>query len=169
MNTPNPSDLPESLQSAAEPLLGKLSSGMEAAGEKLEAARDVAQEKLQAAGKAASEGLHVAREKIENAGSTVLQWTRENPATALAAVFVSGLAIGCALMVQRHEETFRERLSADPVATLRKALHSALVPLRDGIHDATDSARSAAGRVVDSLKHSQNGHSWNSRLRDLWN
>jgi hypothetical protein len=166
MNTPDPfypqdpTALPPVEQASAA-----AHGAIDTAREKLHAAGDVARQKLEAARDSARETMHVAREKVEHAGSSLLQWTRENPATALASVFATGLFIGCALAMTRHERTFGERLREDPVDTIRDAVHAALAPLSVRIHDAADSARSAAGSVADSL-HS-NGHSWAKRLRGV--
>ena len=141
------------IQQTADQAAGALSSTMEAAREKLESARDTARETM-----------HVAREKCEDLGSSFLQWTRDNPATALATVFASGLVIGCALTLGRHEKTFGERFSEDPADTLHETLMSVLTPLRERLHDAGASARSGAHKAMDSI--TRNGHSWTSRLRD---
>lgn len=141
---------------------------MEAARGKLQEVGQAAQQKLESASEKTTEALHVAREKFESAGSQLLQWTRENPATALATFFASGFVIGCALTMSKHEKSFSERFSDDPAATLRDAVYSALAPLRARAHDATDAARSFAEDVVDRATHAANGHSWSSRLRNLW-
>jgi ElaB/YqjD/DUF883 family membrane-anchored ribosome-binding protein len=155
------------MENMAEQAASKASSAMDTAREKLESARDTAREKLETARDSARETMHVAREKVESAGSSLLQWTRENPATALATFFASGFVIGCALTMSRHEKTFSQRLGDDPVATLREAMQSALGPIRDGIYSAAESAKSAAGDVVDRVSHSRNGHTLSNRLRDL--
>jgi hypothetical protein len=98
-----------------------------------------------------------------------LQWTRENPATALATFFASGFVIGCALTMQRHEKTFGEHFHDDPSGALRDALYSALIPIRDRVQGAAESTRSAAEDVIDRMKSGHNGYSWTSRLRSLWN
>jgi ElaB/YqjD/DUF883 family membrane-anchored ribosome-binding protein len=168
MNTPDPlGPQGSAMQDMAGQAASKASSAMETAREKLESARDTAREKLEAAGQSARETMHVAREKVEHAGSSLLQWTRENPATALAVVFGTGFVIGSMLGMTRHEKTFTQRLGDDPVATLRDAMQSALAPIREGIYSAAESAKSAADTVVDRVSHSRNGHSLSHRLRDL--
>jgi ElaB/YqjD/DUF883 family membrane-anchored ribosome-binding protein len=163
-----PSQVAEKASSAMDTAREKLESARDTAREKFEAVRDTTREKLESARDSARETMHVAREKVEHAGSSLLHWTRENPATALATVFASGFVIGCALTLGRHHErTFGQRLSDDPMATLRDAMRSALEPLRDGLYSAADSARSATENVVDRVTHSQNGHAVANRLREL--
>jgi ElaB/YqjD/DUF883 family membrane-anchored ribosome-binding protein len=166
MNTPDPFYPQDPMASPpVQQAAAAAHSAMDTAREKLEAAGDVARQKLGAARDTARETMHIAREKVEHAGSNLLQWTRENPATALASVFATGLFIGCALAMTRHEKTFGERFSEDPMHTLREAVHSALAPLSERIHDAAGSARSAVGSAADSL-HS-NGHTWAKKLRGV--
>ena len=168
MNPTNPSSpLNPPLQAAADKAAATASSALETGREKLEEARQFAQQKMEVVSEKAGEAMHVARQKVESAGSNLLQWARENPATALATFFASGFVIGCALTMQRHEKTFGERLRDDPSATLRDAFASALAPLRDRVHDASDSVQSAVEKVVDRV--ASNGHSLGSRIRHLWN
>lgn len=163
----------ESLHSAADKVSSATSSAMEAGREKLAHARDVAQQKLESASETAAEAMNVAkqkvevaREKIDQAGSNLLQWARENPATALATFFASGFVIGAALTLRRNEKSFNERLREDPLATLRDTITSALTPLRERIHDATDSAHSKMEKMADRV--AANGHSLGDRLRSYW-
>jgi ElaB/YqjD/DUF883 family membrane-anchored ribosome-binding protein len=133
---------------------------METAREKLAEAGDIARKKMESAKETASETMHMAREKVESAGSSLLQWTRENPATALATMFASGFVIGCAFALGRHEKTFGQRLSEHPMDTLREAVYSALAPIGEKLHEAADSARAAGGKAA------KNGHAWADRIRD---
>lgn len=174
MNTNPPNDPASTLHSAADKVSTATSAAVEAGREKLSQARDVVQQKLESASESASEAMHMAKEKmdiakqkIDDAGSNLLQWARENPATALASFFATGFVIGAALTLRRNEKSFNERLREDPVATLRDAVTAALSPLRERIHDAADSAHSKMEKIVD--RAAANGHSLTDRIRSYWN
>lgn len=170
MNPTSPSSSsPNPLNSAADEASAKASGSIEAAREKLQEAGHVAHEKMELVSQKAGEAVHAAREKIEGAGTSLLQWARENPATALATFFASGFVIGAVLAMQRHEKTFGERFHDDPGSALRDAVYAALLPLRDRVQGAAESARSIAEDVVDRVRLPHKGHSWTSRWRNLWN
>ncbi len=158
-----------SLKAAADHVSAVTSSAIETSREKLQEARQIAQKKLEAAGESAGEAMQAARQRIDSVGGKFLRWTRQNPAAALAAFFASGVVVGCALALQRHEKTFDERLREDPVAGLRDALSAVLSPLRERASDTAHSVQSSLGKLVDRAADSTNGHSWGSRLKSFWN
>ncbi len=170
MNPNIPADpSPNPLHSAADEAAAKASGTVESTREKLQEIGHVAHEKMEVVSQKAGEAVHAAREKIEGAGTSVLQWARENPATALATFFASGFVLGAVLIMQRHEKTFGERFHDDPGSALRDAVYAALLPIRDRVQGAADSARSIAEDVVDRVRLPHKSHSWTSRWRNLWN
>ncbi len=146
----------EALHSASEKVSEFTSNARDKAGEVLHTARDKAGEYTQ-----------IAREKVEGAGTSLIDWARKNPATALATFLATGFALGVALTAsQRRERTFSERFHDDPTATLRDALYSVLTPVRDRVSSAADSTRAAVEDVVSRARH--NGHSVGDRIKSLW-
>ncbi|HEY2574294.1 MAG TPA: hypothetical protein VGH65_09500 [Verrucomicrobiaceae bacterium] len=128
---------------------------------------DPIQDAVQSAREKLDDAVHAAREKMESAGSATLKWVRENPATALAGIFASGLAVGFALARNSREPTFQERLSEEPVRAIREAVYSALAPIGARLHNTLDSARSAAGKAADRFQEEATSGAWGDKVRRL--
>lgn len=113
------------------------------------------------------EAIETAQETISSAGSTLLQWVRENPATAIAGIFASGLAVGYALaMGTKHEPTFRERFSEEPLDAIRDAVQAAVAPVGARLMEALGTARSMGAKAADNLNdHAGSAASWAKKFR----
>jgi ElaB/YqjD/DUF883 family membrane-anchored ribosome-binding protein len=128
---------------------------------------DRIQEAVHTAKEKLDEVVHTAGEKMSSAGSATLQWVKDNPATALAGLFASGLAVGFALARGARQPNFQERFSDEPMQAIRDAVHSALSPLGARLHDAYDSARSAAGKAADQLHDQASSAHLGDKMRRL--
>lgn len=128
-------------------------------------AKEVAYATKDAAHRATDTARGIYQSATQKAGGTLAtskEYVRQNPVPVILGAIAFGAALGYLLMMARRKPTFSERYADEPLAAVREAIMSALVPVAQRVHEGYDAARDGAGKVVDRVHRFGSGRTSDS-------
>lgn len=89
--------------------------------------------------------------KFSNTMTASKNFVRRNPMGSVLGALTCGAALGCAVMMGRHNRSWVERAGVEALSASRSGILGVFAPVRHRLHQGYDSARDGAGKAMAHL------------------